>query len=316
MSTNWLRYAKITIEGSGGTIDCSELRCKFNITDTIIQTPNQLRLYVYNMKKETAQQIVKAQSMDKKVTLDIGYEDNHAVMFSGQIKQAIYGRENPTDTFLFVLASGEYGYNYATVNKTFKKGSTQQDIFDEAMKALKEFGASKGTIMPDLSKIKYPQPVVIYAMARDVIRNIALTNDCSWWIDTIGQGGELHIVDKDKPIEGNEVTLNSKTGLIGMPQQTMDGIIVRCLINPKMMAGRTVRIDQASVRPGEGGLVTGGELDPSTALMPGISADGVYKIVKLDVDGDNRGQNWYCDMVCLDPNQPGGGQYSKYIGTV
>jgi len=55
------------------------------------------------------------------------------------------------------------------------------------------------------------------------------------------------MVSTDKYIH-EAIVLNSRTGLIVMPQQTMGaGVNVRCLINPNIRVGGLIELDQASV---------------------------------------------------------------------
>jgi hypothetical protein len=41
-------------------------------------------------------------------------------------------------------------------------------------------------------------------------------------------------------------------------------------------------------------------------MYPPVDADGVYKILCMDHTGDNRGNDWYTDLICLsvDPSAP------------
>ena len=59
--------------------------------------------------------------------------------------------------------------------------------------------------------------------------------------------GKLQMVNENKYIH-EAIVLNSETGLIGMPQQTMGaGVNVRCLINPNIRINGLIQLDQASV---------------------------------------------------------------------
>jgi hypothetical protein len=75
------------------------------------------------------------------------------------------------------------------------------------------------------------------------MNNIAKQCNGNWWYEN----NQVNIVPDDKYIE-EAIVLNSQTGLIGMPQQTMGaGVNVRCLINPNIKLGGLIRLDQASV---------------------------------------------------------------------
>jgi hypothetical protein len=84
---------------------------------------------------------------------------------------------------------------------------------------------------------------VLYQNSSELMNNIAKQCNGNWWYEN----NQVNIVPDDKYIE-EAIVLNSQTGLIGMPQQTMGaGVNVRCLINPNIKLGGLIRLDQASV---------------------------------------------------------------------
>lgn len=121
------------------------------------------------------------------------------------------------------------------------------------------------------------------------------------------------------------VVLNSNTGLVGMPQQTIGaGVNVRCLINSSIQLNGLIQLDQASVyrnplsnqdifsgrfveKDIDGNLVpitkikdaNGNLIDaPPTSQPASIATDGVYKVRYINYTGDTRGQAWYMDLAC------------------
>jgi hypothetical protein len=44
------------------------------------------------------------------------------------------------------------------------------------------------------------------------------------------------------------VVLTADTRLIGMPTQTMDGIMVKCLLNPLLLVNGRIKLDNASIQ--------------------------------------------------------------------
>ncbi len=96
---------------------------------------------------------------------------------------------------------------------------------------------------------------------------------------------------------GTGFVLNSRTGMIGMPIQTIDGIQVTCLLNPKIVPGSRIQIDQASVQQAK--------FDPSytgvvnNSMIPATADDGFYKVLMVNHTGDTRGTPWYTNCLCL-----------------
>lgn len=296
MSTNWIRYLKLTAEGGGGSLDFGELRCTFHIQQQPLSSPNLAEIRVYNVSKAVGRRFVQPGSEFKIVTLDAGYQDNHGVICKGNIVAARYGRVTPTETALDLFVNdGDQAHNFATVSKTFAAGSTPKDHFDESVKAMGGHGVKLGHLGIDLSKPKYPKPIVLFGMARDVLHDIAGPREAMWSI----QNHELQMVDKDKPIPGGAVKLNSDSGMIGMATQEIDWITVKCLINPQIKVNGTVHIDEASIQRARpiSDLPNGWD-SPQNSLMPDIAADGLYKVLKIDFQGDTRGTVWYQTLAC------------------
>jgi len=142
-----------------------------------------------------------------------------------------------------------------------------------------------------------------------VMSNVADQCNANWQI----VDGQAQMVSTDKYIH-EAIVLNSRTGLIGMPQQTMGaGVNVRCLINPNIRVGGLIELDQASVYRSalssdevqrSGGRIfeteNNGNLNVSGTLQQpaSIATDGVYIVQSISYTGDTRGQAWYMDLMC------------------
>jgi hypothetical protein len=90
--------------------------------------------------------------------------------------------------------------------------------------------------------------------------------------------------------------------MIGIPYQTLDGAInVRSLLNPQLMPARLVKVNEKDIRQiavKNAGL-TKAEMGSIGYFNENnqIAADGIYKIYALRHTGDNRGNDWYTDVV-------------------
>lgn len=293
-SRQWIRSVSVQFGSAGQRVDVSDLRIKFSVRQADAQTPNHAHVIIYNLKDETAQQ---AFGQDKLISVSAGYEDSEALIFEGEILQARKGRETPTDTFLHVLAANmNKAYNFGTVNKTLAAGHTFRDQVDMVFKeAFKPFGVELGFIA-DLGQQKMPRGRVLFGMGRDLMRTIGFATNTSWSI----QGGKLQMVQNNGYVPGNAIKLNSRTGMVGLPVQTFQGIEVRCLLNPKIRPGTRIQIDQASIQEQQfSPSFSSGGVGFQKEIVPGLAADGFYKVLVADHDGDTRGQTFYSDMICI-----------------
>lgn len=291
MTRQWIREFGLSIETSGGTVDVSKLRGRFTVRYATVQSPNSAEIIVTNLSEATAQKINKE---GQKVTLTAGYEDGHAIIFSGNIVQKRVGRENPVDTYLAIVASdGDRAYNYATVSKTLAAGSTFRDQVDVVLEAMKPHGVTAGYIA-DLGSKKMPGPRTLFGMARDIMREVATSTGATWTIEN----GKLDVVKANETKPGDTIVLNSTTGMIGRPVQTFDGIIARMLLNTRVKPNGKIKIDQGSIDQASFSTVYG--TDKGNALLAGMLAtDGIYKVVVVEHHGDSRSNPWYTECVCI-----------------
>ena len=296
MSRNWIRSWDLQVGDGGSSVDLSKMRIRFLMRHWTTQSTNPGEFRIYNLSDRSAQQIGGKNMEHKKVRFQAGYEGNVGTIYQGEILQPRIGRESPTETFVDLYCrDGDQAYNWGVVNKTFKPGSTQQDHVDEVLRVMKQFGVKKGRI-EGLSKKKYPRSVTLYGMARDIMRTIAMSNESTWHI----LSGELNHIPNGAEGKGGggAFVLNANTGLIGMPQETLQGIIVTALINPRFKIESQLVINEKSIQRAAWGTnydaeVTGGQLETLG------TADGTYTIKAIEWRGDTHGPEWYATMVCI-----------------
>jgi hypothetical protein len=288
----WLRKCTLVATGSSGDgLDLSQFKITFTIKKTDAQSPNEAEIKVYNLAQNTVNQIQKELT---RVTLQAGYQDNFAVIFDGNIKQVKSGRDNGTDSYLHIFAGdGDDAYNFAVVNKTLAAGSTQSDQTNASLKAMQNV---KGGDIQLQNKAKLARGKVMYGMSRDYLRQSADTDNAAWSI----QDGKLQIIPINGLAKGTAIVLNSKTGLIGTPEQTNDGIQIKALLNPQIKVGGAVKVDEGDIQAATIQSKTSTEKKDKANTPATIANDGLYKVISVEYNGDNRGNDWYCDIIALD----------------
>lgn len=279
----------IVATSSGQGLDLSKLRIKFKIKRSDTVTPNTADIRVYNLDEETAILIRKEFT---RVILQAGYQSNFGVIFQGNIKQVILGRESATDTFIDIVAGdGDRAYNFAILNTTLQAGSNQNDQIKAAANAMAVKGTSLGYV-GDLPTTQLPRGKVMYGNARKYLSDSAETSGKIWSI----QDEKITFVGKSTYLPGTAVVLTSKTGMIGTPQQANEGVNVKCLLNPQIKIGGRIKIDNASIQRFKIDL----SVPNSPANIPApLTADGVYYVLVAEHSGDTRGVEWYTSLICL-----------------
>lgn len=286
----YLRKATLIVAGGDGKgLDLSPLRFSFKTKKSDAQTPNTAEIRVYNLAPETAKQI---REEFKTITLQAGYESNYGIIFTGNIKQVRFGRESGTDTYIDIAAGdGDDAYNFAVVNTTLAAGAKQGDQVKAAAGSMTDKGVTTGYVA-DTGEQALPRGKVMYGMARDYLRQSAEASSTSWSI----QDGKLQLVSLTGTLPDQAIALNSKSGLVGTPEQTNDGIKARCLLNPLLKIGGKVQIDEKDVA--EAKLPDTGK-DAAANKPASITSDGIYRVLTIEHSGDTRGNDWYSDIVCL-----------------
>lgn len=287
-------------------LDLSALRIKFSVKRTDTATPNTADIKVYNLSDETALSILQnlspAPGMPNRgsVLLQAGYAGNFGVIFQGNIKQIIIGRESATDTFLNIIAGdGDRAYNFAIVNTPLAAGSSQMDQLKAVVNATTPLGTTLGPV-GDLPAQKLPRGKAMFGNAKNYLRNISSNSNKTWSI----QDEKITFVSLTSYLPGKVVVITNATGMIGAPQQTHDGVNVKCLLNPFIQVSGRIQLDSTAILQLKLNLeqiaAAQGDVGAINNLIPRhLSADGVYYVLVLEHIGDTRGIDWYCNLVCL-----------------
>lgn len=290
MSRQYGRVCNLIVASVGGdALDLSELHITFNVKQWDVQTPNSATIRVFNLNPGTAQRVEKEFT---RVVLQAGYEGGETgIIFDGTIIQIKRGRLNGTDTYVDILAGdGDAAYSFAVVNATLQAGTKPEDRLKAITESMAKYGVTQGYVPDGLGGQELPRGKVMFGMAQQQMRDLTASTLTTWSI----QNGEVNVVVQGGYLPDEAVVLNRDTGMIGLPEQTEDGINARCLINPKIKVSGRVQIDNGSIQRASVSL-------QYTAInyFPRVTDDGFYRVVVIDHQGDNRGEAWYSDLVCV-----------------
>jgi len=180
------------------------------------------------------------------------------------------------------------------VNTTLAKGSSPMDQITAAVQTTSPKGVTLGHV-GDLPQTKLPRGKVMYGNARQYLRDVAQSNGKVWSI----QNEQITFIPVTSYLPGERVVLTSKTGLIGTPQQTTEGVNVKCLLNPRLRIGGLIDIDNASIADFKINFAIKGS--PANLPIP-QSPDGVYYCLVIDHSGDTRGVDWYSTILGITQN--------------
>jgi len=340
MSQNWMRHFELQLVNKDGKgIDLGEFKVTFNIEWFNLSSQTRVGTFkIYNLAPNTVQLIVGEEfsriraiagyngiapdvksdqvGVARQVDADnVGQQDgrNYGVIFDGEIRYSLTGKENPVDSFVLIQATdSQQAYITSITNTTIAAGYTAADMQKVLMKDFSANGAEQGNL-PAMPATVFPRGRTILGMTRDYMDNVAKQCNATWmFVD-----GKMEMIADDEVVH-EAIDLNSYTGLIGMPQQTIgNGINVRSLINPNIRVNGLIRLNQREVLINRAALPGGDismsagrifdqntngnsnvDLPVSQQMTASIATDGVYKVVGIMYTGDTRGQAWYMDMMC------------------
>lgn len=306
-SPSWTRQLQLLVyksptstENELPTIDLSQFRVTFQIMQNDKQSPNHAIIRVYNLKPNTVAAISGEYGA---VQLSAGYvNQNYSTIFSGTIKQFHTGRINATDSYLdMYCADGDIPYIQGVVYASLLKGSTTQKQLDALAGSMPELSTAAPLIITktDLNNPTQLRNKVMFGMSNAFLSDLANTLGASWSI----QNGRIQIVDAGKYVTGQIVDINVRTGLLGTPEQTDDGIKVKTLLNSAYRIGAQVRINNADINQTSYSNGTTASLNPTQYsgienLAP-VTADGLYYVMVIEHSGDTRGDDWSSELTCL-----------------
>jgi hypothetical protein len=312
LGAQFLRFGQLVVSKGSQGLDLSALRFRFEVKASDNETPNTLIVRVYNLAQNTVNTILPSLTLTNgiatlvqkfnTVTLTAGYVNgNKGNIFQGDIKQFYFGRERNVDSFLEIRAGdGDQAYNQSVINQTFPAGTSDAHTLSALAASMGLTSAKTNDGYVSTGGI-LPRGKTLFGMARIHMRELAHSNDCRWSI----QNGVVTLVPNTGYLPGTVVQINSATGMIGTPEQTDNGIVVRCLLNPNIKIGQMVQINNTDINqvkfstsnPGQFGLAYQSQYYPATT-----SDDGYYRVMVAEHSGDTRGQgnDWYTELTCLD----------------
>lgn len=281
--------------------DPNALHMTFEVTLHRVGIPNQqtMEARVYNVGSDMMNKIAQQYTL---VTLQAGYvSTGMTTIFSGNVVYYEWGRDaNMVDSVLVIHAVAQtLPMLSRIVNTTLPAGSTATNVAQACVNAMAQDGVGMG-YCSDLGSAQSPRGRTLFGMVRDVLRDIAQSVGGTAFIDN---ANKLNILKQGDTLPGDTIVLNSKSGLIGVPTQTLlQGIQATALIIPGLFPGRIVQINQAAINQVNRfqDVLSGDSTEAQVTPPYPIEQDGLYTTVTVTYRGDNRGTPWYAEMV-LEP---------------
>lgn len=279
---------------SGKALDFAKFRVTFRADRGDRQTPNTLDARIYNLADSTRNMI---RNEFTQVQVQAGYPGNIGLIFKGTITLPRAGRENGTDNYIDITATdGDEAYNFAPLVASLRAGATPQNAVESFLSVMGGLGVDKG-YCPNLPSNGLTRGKVFFGPVSKELRKFANAQGLKWSI----QDGQLTFIPLNGYIPaGGLPILSQATGLLGVPEQSPNGIEVRTLLNPNYKIGQRVMLQSKDInllRYGQDAGSIGSNYRLSKSVN--TSADGTYYVMRAVHQGDTRGTAWWTDMTLL-----------------
>lgn len=306
----FLRVMKLWVHNKEKGLTFNDFRVRFNINAMQRESPNSAEITIYNLKDETT---IDIQKEFTDVSLEVGYEGGDlGEIFAGSITQFKFGKEDHVNKFLTIYAAdGDVAYNQDFVKVVVPAGTNALDEINQASADLPNVKLGYVPNQFTLTGIN-PQSTlirdkVLFGLYRQVARQLAKKHDMSWSI----QKGKVVYIPNDGYLPGTAVKLNALTGLVGIPEQTDEGIRVRCLIDPNIKVGGLIEVNNKDITQSQFRQLFANQPEGTglaynaygVMYASATSPDGLYMVFSIDYSGDTRGHEWYSDIICLRINR-------------
>lgn len=253
----------------------------------LLVTTSAADLVIYNPSPETVKKIAKEFT---RLVILAGYDGNYGKIFSGWIRWRRFGRSSQTDTYVQIQAGdGDKELNFGFVSHTLAAGYKQEDVTNILAQSANLTVGYDGVEPQN----EAPRGRALFGMVRDRMREHAATNSATWNVND----SAIQMVPVLSYMPGDAIDLTPKTGLIGIPSLTFQGVEAKMLLNPAVKISGIVNIDERRLQD----VALSPSLNYGGADLlkrPEIDSSGSYRVLFLQHTGDTRGQEWYTDVIC------------------
>lgn len=302
MTKQWMRNFRLTIQidkAKTKALDLSEFRCVFQVSQAVVDQPKAAQVFIYNLSDKTMNILAGTDSQKKDTTLilECSYGDDQLqTIFKGRVFQYRRGRDNPTDTWLCVLAiSGDKVKNDSIINTSVAAGTTIDGVSKAVIAEAEKAGVTIGETAT-LSDQAYPRGRALFGSTDLFLAKIGKENNIVF--DLSDDVLQSYIQDgfSSEPI----FELTATSGMVGLPELTSEGLNVKCLINPKLKRMGRIKVDMTNLQTQQYDIAYGSEQVDQVYknAKTATNAQGIFVIQAIEHDGDTRGNDWYTSMVC------------------
>jgi hypothetical protein len=272
-------YDVKTQEGDVGIV-IEKLRIEFEIEHNLTKHPNQCLIKITNLNEATRSAFKQS---PLQLTLEAGYGDDLAVIFTGDVTYALSALEGSSWVTSIQCADGGRLFRHGRVNKSYSPGTTKGIVIEDLLKdAGKQFDLPDVITNSQVYKDILSGGLAVFGTHKEVVNNLVKPGGFTYSI----QDGQPMFLREDDAV-GAIYEIGQKTGMIGSPEfgkpdrkGRSPDVTIRTLLYPEIRPGHPVRITSRDL-------------------------NGMFKVKKVKHRGDNLEGDWVTEVeVMTRPDDP------------
>ena len=269
MAQRFLRSIRIIVGDGNEALKIENLFISFNIRREGSKTPAEGKIEIYNLNESNETRI---RERGKRLQLFAGYGSDLNLIADGDVRRVERMRQR-LDRVTRIQFGGNVTRRTQNIfNPMYENKVPIRQIVTDAVAAM---GLDLGPLdaIPDE---EYPEVFTWERGAESALRLILLPHK----IEHYEENGVIRFSVQGKSQDDRDaIVISEKTGMIGTPTTTDDGMRVRTLLDPRLLIDSRVRIESAS-------------LENERAE----EQKGVYKVSVVEHMGDNREGDFFTDI--------------------
>lgn len=267
------RRATLTVGPSGGTgKSWTAFDLAFSVVKTGTSEPNTCKVSIWNISPDDREFV---QGKGLTLILSAGYVDSEELLFKGDVDRVEneYGDVDwRTDIY---CGDGQTSFRTARIAKSFQPGTPQKTVLQELLSAT---GLPAGVIKGLEGLTEKVSGTALFGQVARLLPTYTQSVGLEWSI----QDGANQLIPSGTDTGEQAVLLTPTTGLIGSPKKTREkgsggqeipGLQIVSLLQPSIRPGRRVKVESSTFT-------------------------GVYRVRKVEHNGDLAGQAWYTQIDC------------------
>lgn len=255
------------------------LDCSFKITRSLASShAGQCEITVFNPSREHLRELTQLPRRTTFVSVDAGYVEGQARLFTGNLRLALPKREGADLSVTITAGDGTFARRTARVSLAFAPGTSVDRAASEIATALgvgvgNAALAFRGSRLADGSGA-WTDGAALHGRAAEELTRLCEGAGLTWSV----QDGQLQVLPLGGALARDAIRLGADSGLVDSPQIVDRRTVkARALLQPGLVPGQRVVIDSTLVR------------------------GAVLRITEAVYSGDTAGASWDAELTLKRP---------------